>query len=193
MYVYIYICIYIYTYLYVILSLSLSIYIYIYICTHICVCVYIYIYTYILTSLEGTKRGSQGIATLAKHLPWDPFNLRMSSNFAAALTSVEGTKRVGKRDSIHHHLLEVIFWAETVPELRQTTSIIHTTFSGWWWWWWFIELVFRKGELKEGPKEWGSQVTSGLIAFCSRFFTHSNPRVDRCSEPLSLEPVHPLE
>ena len=36
----------------------------------------------------------------------------------------------GKRDSIHHHLLEVIFETATVPELRQT--ILYTTPSGWW-------------------------------------------------------------
>ena len=50
----------------------------------------------------------------------------------------------GRRDSMHH-LLEVIFEAETVPDLRQKP--LYTTPSGWWWWWWWwwwcIESVFR--------------------------------------------------
>ena len=32
---------------------------------------------------------------------------------------------VGKRDSIHHHLLEVAFETATAPELRQKLEIIH--------------------------------------------------------------------
>ena len=40
-----------------------------------------------------------------------------------------------------------------------------------------------------GPKEWGSQVTPGLIAFCSQFFTCSSPHVDRCSNPLPGDPL----
>ena len=35
-----------------------------------------------------------------------------------------------------------------------------------------------------GPKEWGSQVTTGLIVFYSRFVACSDPHVDRCSDPL---------
>ena len=45
----------------------------------------------------------------------------------------------GKRDSIHHHLLEGIFGDETLPELRQKP--LHTTPLGWWWW--CINSVFR--------------------------------------------------
>ena len=37
----------------------------------------------------------------------------------------------GKRDSINHHLLEVTFETETVPELRQ--KLLYTTPSGWCW------------------------------------------------------------
>ena len=48
----------------------------------------------------------------------------------------------GKRDSIHHHLLEVTFEITTVLELRQ--KLLHTTPSGWWWW--CIESVFRVSE-----------------------------------------------
>ena len=44
----------------------------------------------------------------------------------------------GKRDSIHHHLPEVIVETATVPELRQ--KLLYTTPSGWWW---CIESVFR--------------------------------------------------
>ena len=44
----------------------------------------------------------------------------------------------GKRDSIHHHLLEVTFETATVPESRQ--KLLDTTRSGWWW---CIESVFR--------------------------------------------------
>ena len=45
---------------------------------------------------------------------------------------------IGKRDSIHHHLLEVTFGTATVSELRQ--RLLYTTPSGWWW---CIESVFR--------------------------------------------------
>ena len=42
-----------------------------------------------------------------------------------------------------------------------------------------------------GPKEWGSQVTTGLIAFefYSQFFTCSSPHVDRCSNPRPWDPL----
>ena len=43
----------------------------------------------------------------------------------------------GKRASIHHDILEVIFETETVPELGQT--LLYTTPSVWW----CIESVFR--------------------------------------------------
>ena len=47
---------------------------------------------------------------------------------------------IGKRDSIHHHLLEVTFETANVLGLRQ--KLLYTTPSGWWWWW-CIESVFR--------------------------------------------------
>ena len=50
-------------------------------------------------------------------------------------TSQAPQNRIGKRDSVHHHLLEVIFETATVLELRQ--KLPHTTPSGWWWWWWW--------------------------------------------------------
>ena len=40
-----------------------------------------------------------------------------------------------------------------------------------------------------GPKEWGLRVTTGLIAFLSRLFVCSNPRVERCSNPLPWDPL----
>ena len=40
-----------------------------------------------------------------------------------------------------------------------------------------------------GPKEWGSQVTTGLIAIYSQFLTCSDPHIDRCSDPLPLDPL----
>ena len=49
----------------------------------------------------------------------------------------------GKRDSIHHHLLEVTFETTNVLESRQQP--LYTNPSGWWWWWWWcIESVFRR-------------------------------------------------
>ena len=60
------------------------------------------------------------------------------------LRVVEGVP--GKRDSIHHHLLEVIFETATVPESRQ--KLLYTTPSGWWW---RIESVFRVPELQRLP------------------------------------------
>ena len=41
----------------------------------------------------------------------------------------------GKRDSIHHHLLEATSETANVLELRQ--KLLYTTLSGWWWWWWW--------------------------------------------------------
>ena len=38
---------------------------------------------------------------------------------------------IGKRDSIHHHLLEVTSETATVLELRRKP--LYTTPSGWWW------------------------------------------------------------
>ena len=40
-----------------------------------------------------------------------------------------------------------------------------------------------------GPKEWESQVTTGLIAFYSQLFTCSTARVDRWSNPLPWDPL----
>ena len=53
----------------------------------------------------------------------------------------EGSQKnkVGKRDSILHHLLETISETASVLELRQ--KLLYTTPSGWWW---CIESVFRK-------------------------------------------------
>ena len=51
---------------------------------------------------------------------------------------LEVDKMPGKRDSIHHHLLEVIFETATLPELG--LKLLYTTSSGWWW---CIESVFR--------------------------------------------------
>ena len=48
------------------------------------------------------------------------------------------TDYIGKTDSIHHHLLEVTFETDPLPELRQYP--LYTTHSGWWW---CIESVFR--------------------------------------------------
>ena len=45
----------------------------------------------------------------------------------------------GKRDSLHHHLLEAVSETANVLELRQ--KLLYTTPSGWWWW--CIESVFR--------------------------------------------------
>ena len=47
-------------------------------------------------------------------------------------------KNTGKRDSIHHHLLEAIPETANVLELRQ--KLLYTTPSGWWL---CIESVFR--------------------------------------------------
>ena len=44
-----------------------------------------------------------------------------------------------------------------------------------------------------GPKEWGSKITTGSIVLCSQFFTCSNPRVDRCSNPFLGTPLVPLK
>ena len=41
-----------------------------------------------------------------------------------------------------------------------------------------LRSVFLDGT-EGGPKEWGSQVTTGLIALYSQFFTCSNAHVDR--------------
>ena len=45
----------------------------------------------------------------------------------------------GKRDSIHHHLLEAVSESANVPELRQ--KLLYTTPSGLWW---CINSVFRQ-------------------------------------------------
>ena len=39
----------------------------------------------------------------------------------------------GKRDSIHHHLLEAISETANVLELKQ--KLLYTIPFGWWWWW----------------------------------------------------------
>ena len=58
----------------------------------------------------------------------DPVNLNASTS--------------GKRDSIHHHLLEAMYEATYMLELRQ--KLLYTTPSGWWWW--CIGSVFRTSE-----------------------------------------------
>ena len=40
-----------------------------------------------------------------------------------------------------------------------------------------------------GPEEWRSQVAAVSIVFYFRFFTRSNPHVDRCSNPPSWDPL----
>ena len=42
---------------------------------------------------------------------------------------------------------------------------------------------------KGGPKEWGSQITTGLIVFYSQLFTCSNPHAHRCSNRLPWDPL----
>ena len=63
-----------------------------------------------------------------------------SSPRCTNIVRVCAVHKTGKRDSIHHHLLDVILETATVPELRQ--KLLHTNLSGWWWWW-RIESVFR--------------------------------------------------
>ena len=46
---------------------------------------------------------------------------------------------IGKRDSMHHPLLETVSETASVLELRQ--RLLYTTPYGWWWW--CIELVLR--------------------------------------------------
>ena len=94
---------------------SAPIYIYIYI--YIYICIYIYIYIHIHTYMS------------------------IYIYIYIYIHPSEGTKggfNNGKRDSLHHHLLEVMFETATVPELRQT--LLYTTPSGWWW---CIDSVFR--------------------------------------------------
>ena len=68
----------------------------------------------------------------------------------------------GKRGSIHHHLLEVIFETATVPELRR--KLLYTTPSGWWWW--CIESVFRLSLIRtsaSAARALAPQTTSNII------------------------------
>ena len=48
---------------------------------------------------------------------------------------VERRNFYGKKDSIHHHLLEAVSKTANVLELRQ--KLLYTTPSRWWWWWWW--------------------------------------------------------
>ena len=67
----------------------------------------------------------------------------------------------GKRDSIHHHLLETISETANVLELKQ--KLLYTIPSGWWWWWWWwlwwwwcIESVFRMMHHARGESHGGA-------------------------------------
>ena len=64
---------------------------------------------------------------------------RMTEMSCPAVASGRAT---GKRDSIHHHLLEAV--SETADVLESRQKPLCTTPSGWWWWWWWcIESFFR--------------------------------------------------
>ena len=47
------------------------------------------------------------------------------------MRKIPTTKVIGKRDSIHHHLLEAV--SETANVLESRQKLLYTTPSGWWW------------------------------------------------------------
>ena len=75
-------------------------------------------------------------------------NFALVENRTAAHAKVNKTSepecgrqhRNGKRDAIHHHLLEATSETTNVLELRQ--QLLYTTPSGWWWW--CIKSLFRR-------------------------------------------------
>ena len=83
--------------------------------------------------------------------------------------ATQPVNNIGKRDSIHHHLLEVSFETATVPELKQ--KLLSTTPSGWWWYriglpkhLVFLNLVIQTGRTAGGPRVvvWGRLVRQSL-------------------------------
>ena len=92
--------------------------------THMCVCVYIYIYIYRCHATPATA------------------TVRTAMLTPKCARSYSSCYECGKRDSIHHHLLEAISETAKVLELRQ--KFLYTTPSGWWWWWWWIKSFFRR-------------------------------------------------
>ena len=69
-------------------------------------------------------------------------------------------KKLGKTDSIHHHLLEVTSETANVQELKQ--KLLYTTTSGWWWCW-CIESVFRSFDLINTCKTIGAAVSEDAL------------------------------
>ena len=75
-----------------------------YVYTYVCIYIYIYIHTHVYAYIY------------ISHIPY---------NSIVYILRIYG---FGKRDTIHHHLLEVTSKAEAVPELG---------------WWWCIDSLFR--------------------------------------------------
>ena len=83
--------------------------------------------------------------------------MQCNGNSTHGLRMAPDPKVVGKRDSIHHHLLKVTLETATVPELRQ--KLLYTTPSGWWW---YTDSVFRVVQLPFRPMRC-SHVSRGRV------------------------------
>ena len=93
---------------------------------------------------------------LDKWLCWPPSAVQRRQRRREARCEGRGTDApadYGKRDSIHHHLLEAISETANVLELRQ--KLLCTTPSGWWWWWcrksFFRDRVRGRAPSFKGP------------------------------------------
>ena len=70
-------------------------------------CVYIYIYIYIYLCCNGRPLATSSYA----------YQMACAKSYTRVHSAYRS--KSGKKDSIHHHLLEVIFETATLPELRQ--------------------------------------------------------------------------